>query len=64
MKREFMKSGYPKRLVENIGAKVLQMERNLESQIKEKPKYDKIKVVSTFSADKEIVKLVKITNMK
>ena len=27
MKREFMKSGYPKRLVENIAAKVLQMER-------------------------------------
>ena len=56
----FIKAGYPKKMVNEITTKVFNSERNISVKNVTQPEDDgKIRVISTFEADKSIVDAVK-----
>ena len=56
----FMKAGYPQKMVKEITTKVLNSERDISvKNIKEPESDGKIRVISTFDADKSIMEAVK-----
>ena len=62
LKRAFKDAGYPNRMVDNIGTKVLNSERNLDRRKPVEKTEDEplpIRVVSTFGSDSDLVSVVR-----
>ena len=55
----FKEAGYPKKMVTEITAKVLDSERDISIKQKEDNPSDQIRVISTYKADEKIVDVIK-----
>ena len=59
LKECFRKCGYPVKMLNNIFGKVQRLERNLHEKPQKRPDEDRVRVISTYGSDTDIVSSVK-----